>query len=150
MTLSSPVAAQDFDKGWAAYQAEDYSTAYGYWRPLADTGNPKAQFWLGLMHYNGHGLTQSYKDAIKWWELAAQKGYPAAQGGLGYMYRDGKGLLQDNVIAHMWFNIATTNGNKDTRLNRDKIAKEMTPAAIQEAQAMARECMSSSYTKCGE
>jgi len=29
-----------------------------------------------------------------------------------------------------------------------KILK-MTPAAIQEAQAMARECMSSGYTKCG-
>ena len=101
------------------------------------------------MHYNGHGLTQSYKDAIKWWGLAAQKGYLTAQGGIGFMYRDGKGLLQDNVIAHMWFNIATTNGNKDTRLNRDGIAKSMTLAVIQEAQAMARECMSSGYERCG-
>ena len=49
----------------------------------------------------------------------------------------------------MWFNIAAANGDSDAVKNRDILAKEMTPEAIQEAQTMARECMSSGYTKCG-
>ena len=34
-------------------------------------------------------------------------------------------------------------------MNRDKITKEMSLAAIEKAQAMARKCMSSGLTKCG-
>ena len=52
-------------------------------------------------------------------------------------------------MAHMWSNIGAANGNEGGGINRDEIAKEMTPAAIEKAQAMARECMSSGYTKCG-
>ena len=36
MTLSSPVAAQDFDKGFAAAEAGDYATALKEWAPLWD------------------------------------------------------------------------------------------------------------------
>ena len=87
---------------------------------------------------------------MKWFRLAAEQGIAKAQSNLGTMYGNGKGVLQDNVMAHMWLNIGAANGNELGGTNRDKIAKKMTPAAIQEAQAMARECMSSGYTKCGE
>ena len=39
MTLSSPVVAQDFQKGFAAYNAGDYATALQEWKPLAEAGN---------------------------------------------------------------------------------------------------------------
>ena len=39
MTLSSPVAAQDFQKGFAAAQAGDYATALQEWKPLAEAGD---------------------------------------------------------------------------------------------------------------
>ena len=35
----TPVAAQDFAKGYDAYQAGDYATALKEWRPLAEQGN---------------------------------------------------------------------------------------------------------------
>ena len=38
MTLYSPVAAQDYDKGLAAYLNEDYATAFKEWKPLAEQG----------------------------------------------------------------------------------------------------------------
>ena len=66
------------------------------------------------------------------------------------MYEYGKGVLQDNVIAHMWYNVAAANGDDKAGKRRDLIAKKMSPAAIEKAQAMARECMSSGYTKCGD
>ena len=114
MTLSSPVAAQDFQKGLTAYQAGDYATALQEWKPLAEAGYDVAQFFLGWMYDNGEGVPQDY------------------------------------AVAHMWYNIGSANGHELGGTSRDEIAKKMTPAAIEKAQAMARECMSSGYTKCGE
>ena len=84
-----------------------------------------------------------------WYRLAAELESASAQATLGGMYERGRGDPQDNAIAHMWYNIGAANGNELGGTNRDKIATEMTPAAIEKAQAMARECMSSGYTKCG-
>ena len=72
-----------------------------------------------------------------------------AQSNLGYMYDNGQGVPQDNVTAHMWYNIGAANGQELGGTNRDSIAEGMTQQAIEQAQAMARECMSSSYQNCG-
>ena len=185
MTLSSPVAAQDFQKGSDAYSAGDYATALQEWTPLAEAGNVVAQYNLGIMYTNGQGVPQDhkeavkwfrlaaeqgdvdaqynlaikydngdgvpqdYKEAMKWYRLAADQGYAQAQSNLGTMYEYGDGVLQDNTMAHMWYNIASFNGNEMAGGYRDERAGLMTSADISKAQAMARECMNSGYTKCG-
>ena len=65
------------------------------------------------------------------------------------MYENGLGVLQDNTIAHMWYNIASAIGNDKAGELRNERAGLMTNADISKAQAMARECMDSDYTKCG-
>ena len=65
MTLSSPVAAQDFQKGLAAAQAGDFATALLEWTPLAEAGDTNAQYNLGIMYDNGYGVPQDYKEALK-------------------------------------------------------------------------------------
>ena len=45
----TPLAAQDFQKGLAAYQAGDYAAALQEWTPLAEAGDADAQFNLGLI-----------------------------------------------------------------------------------------------------
>ena len=65
------------------------------------------------------------------------------------MYEYGNGVLQDNTMAHMWYNIASANGHEKAGGYRDERAGLMTSADISKAQAMARECMNSGYTKCG-
>ena len=101
------------------------------------------------MYDNGQGVPQDYKEAMKWHTLAAEQGFAMAQTNLGAMYHDGNGVLQDNTMAHMWFNIGSANGNETGGSNRDTIAKAMTPTAIEKAQAMASECRSNDYKKCG-
>ena len=66
------------------------------------------------------------------------------------MYYRGEGVLQDSVVAHMWFNIGAANGNELGGTNRDSISEGMTQQAIEQAQQMARDCMSSNYQNCGE
>ena len=145
----TPLAAQDFQKGYAAAQAGDFATALQEWTPLAEQGDASAQYNLGVIYGKGLGVPQDYAEAVRWYRLAADQGDADAQNNLGYMYQNGKGVLQDNVTAHMWYNIGAANGNELGGTNRDNIAKGMTSSDISKAQAMARECMSSGYTKCG-
>tara|TARA_B110000211_G_C13549140_1_gene322824 strand:+ start:119 stop:484 length:366 start_codon:yes stop_codon:yes gene_type:complete len=95
MTLSAPIAAQDFQKGLTAAVAGDYATALQEWRPLAEAGNMTAQLNLGIMYYKGEGVPQDYKESAKWYRLAADQGGAQAQHNLALKYYDGEGVLQD-------------------------------------------------------
>mgnify|MGYP002640615052 CR=1 FL=1 len=96
----------------------------------------------------GDGVVQDYAEALKWYRLAAEQGSPYAQHNLGVMYENGNGVVQDNIRSHMWYNIAAANGIENAFIWRDEIAAKMTSADIAEAQAIARECMSSGYKNC--
>jgi TPR repeat protein len=91
---------------------------------------------------------KDYKTALAKFRSAAQQGNARAQSNLGVLYFEGQGVLQDYTRAHMWFNIAAIAGDKDSVTNRDLAASKMTAQQIEQAQRMARECMSSNYAKC--
>ena len=85
--------AQDFQKGFAAYDAGDYATALKEWRPLAEQGIAGAQYNIGQMYRNGTGVLQDYAEAVKWYRLAAEQGYANSQKSVAFMYKNGKGVL---------------------------------------------------------
>jgi len=60
----------------------------------------------------------------------------------------GTGVLQDYVQAHMWFNIAAADGDSKSAKYRDVLGRKMSSQQVEQAQHMARECMSSNFTKC--
>jgi len=111
MMLSSPVAAQDFDKGWAAAEAEDFPTALKEWQPLAEQGNAQAQWGLGILYFSGKGVPQSYRDAFKFYKLAADQNNPDGQLGLAPMYVEGFGVIQDYKAARILFRKAANQGS---------------------------------------
>jgi TPR repeat protein len=101
------------------------------------------------MYDNGQGVPQDYKTAVKWWKLAAEQGHALAQSNLGVMYDKGQGVLQDYARAHMWWNIAASSGDSENAsVNRDIVARKMTPAQIAKAQDLARECVAKNYKAC--
>ncbi len=86
---------------------------------------------------------------MKWYTLAAEQGLLAeAQALLDGMYERGHGVIQDNVYAHMCLNIAASSGDKVATINRDFIAKQMTPSQLEKAQDLARECVRKKYKGC--
>jgi uncharacterized protein len=101
------VTAQDFDKGIEAYNAGDYATAHNEWKPLAEQGNAKAQYKLGIMHYSGKGVPQDYAEAVKWFRLSAEQGNAGAQHNLGYMYDT---FRYDYAEALKWYRLAAEQG----------------------------------------
>ncbi len=128
---------------------QDDAEAAKWYLRAAEQGNASAQNNLGLMYRKGNGVLQDDAEAVKWFRMAAEQGDAQAQTNLGFMYHYGKGVLKDNTMAHMWYNIGSANGNDLGAENREIVAKEMTSEDISKATALARECMSSNYQKCG-
>ena len=129
---------------------QDYSEAVKWYRLAADQGNISAQLNIGTMYRKGEGVRQSDVEAVKWFRLAANQGDANAQYKLGLAYTVGIGVIENNVMAHMWLNIASANGEENSAKWRNEIALKMTPEAIEKAQAMAQECISSGYKICGD
>ena len=109
--------AQDFQKGFAAYNAGDYATALKEWRPLAEQGDAAAQGNIGFMYENGKGVLQDYAEAVKWYRLAAEQGHANSQKSVGFMYTKGKGVLQDYAEAMKWYRLAAKQGDADAQNN---------------------------------
>ena len=84
--LTTGAMAADFDAGWAAYQKGEFAAALKEWQPLADSGDKRAQFNLGLMYDEGRGVSQDRKQALAWWEKSANQGYAQAQHNLALAY----------------------------------------------------------------
>ena len=66
ITLAAPISAQDFQKGLEAAQSGDFETALKEWKPLAESGHSSAQNNLGLMYYNGWGVSKDDEEAVQY------------------------------------------------------------------------------------
>ena len=129
--------------------SQDYKAAAKWYRLAAKQGVAHAQTNLGIMYVLGQGVTRDYKTAVKLYSLAAEQGDASAQTNLGMMHQNGLGISQDYIRAHMWFDIAASSGKiRKASKNRDKIAKQMTPANITKAQDLARECVRKKFKGC--
>lgn len=83
----------------------------------ANSGNPKAQFNLGIMYLDGIGVTQSYSEAAKWFEKAAAKGDMQSIYNLALMYSKGLGVQKNWQNAIKWFKRAALDGSIDAQFN---------------------------------
>ena len=149
LSLCSSVARADgLEEAVEAYQKGNYAKVLEILRPLAAQGIASAQNNLGWMYDEGKGVAQDYKEAMKWYRLAAKQGYATAQNNLGVMYVMGKGVTQDYVRARMWFNLAASKGDENAAESLERMAKEMKPAQITDAQMMAQDCEKKNYRSC--
>lgn len=111
-----PATAADYDAGLAAFESARYELALKAWQPLADSGDPCAQWGLGMMYANGLGVEMNDAEALKWFELSAAQGYADAQYRLGVMQRKGWGLPMDDVAAAAWFEKAAEQGHTEAQV----------------------------------
>ena len=50
MLFATPVVAGDSEDAVAAYHSGDFQKAFRIWKPLAEQGDARAQFNLGLIY----------------------------------------------------------------------------------------------------
>jgi len=85
--LFSNSAFADFAAGKKAYDKRDYATALKEWRPLAEQGGAHAQLNLGVMYFNGQGVTRDYIRAHMWWNIVVSLGINEAAVNLSMVQR---------------------------------------------------------------
>lgn len=138
-----PAPAQaSFRDGLLSYHRGDHARAYEIWRPLAERGDPSAQYSLGLLYYRGEGVLPDLAAAAKWYRRAADQGDPDAQLNLGLMYARGQGVRQSDLEAYKWFTLAfrTYDAGESREAafrNRENLAGVMTQDQIAKAERLA-------------
>ena len=53
---------------------------------LAETGNPRAMYFIGYLYDEGLGVTEDEEKAVLWWKKGYESGNPLC--GLNYVYRE--------------------------------------------------------------
>jgi hypothetical protein len=104
------VTALDCQIRGGEYTASDrasYATSLAVWQPLAQSGDAKAQNYVGEINEKGLGVPPNYKAAADWYRRAAEQGYAPAQINLGELYERGLGVPRDPVEAQKWYRKAS-------------------------------------------
>lgn len=101
--LSYPLSAlAGFNEALSAFQAKDYSTAAKEARQIAEAGDGRGNYLLGVMYQNGLGVTANTSEAAAWYEKAAQGRVAGAYAKLAQLYARGDGVEknQDKALAY--------------------------------------------------
>ena len=68
--LVGAATAETFDDAAAAYERGEHAAAAKLMQTLAEQGDVKAQYALGVMCAQGYGVPQNEAQAMKWFQLA--------------------------------------------------------------------------------
>jgi len=110
--MTDQISNQDMElsSGIAAFESKQFSRAAGLLSPLADGGNPEAQYRVAIMAQNGLGMTENPLLAYKYMRAAAESGLGVAQHGLGFMFMEGECAEKNPKRAVEWFTKAAEQG----------------------------------------
>lgn len=131
--LWPPLLAADYQRGLAAYQRGDFSSAYREWRDAAEEGVVHAQYRLADLYETGLGVQQDFFEASKWYRRAAHQGHTLSQHMVGLTYAYGLGVPRDMVEAYMWLDLAAASGDLNAAALRDSLAGLMDPQQLADA-----------------
>ncbi|MDP6399316.1 MAG: SH3 domain-containing protein [Arenicellales bacterium] len=119
LLASSTVTAQstDIQRAADAYNAGDYATAIAIWEPYAHQGNREAQYAMGVVYFEGNGVSKNLDEALAWFRKAANSGHPTAMFNLGVAYWQGRGLTKNFSQAVDWWERAAESGDVASQYN---------------------------------
>jgi TPR repeat protein len=126
-----------------AANLRDYAGALRAWRPLAEAGEARAQYHLGMFYEEGRGVGRDTGEAARWYRAAAGQGHAQAQNALAILTVQGQGVARDPVEAYRWFALAAQAGNGFARRNLERLRAMLSPAQIAEGEARAAQPLDS-------
>src|SRR5690606_40429188 len=110
--LCAPAFAQSVEDGRAAAQQGDPATAIAIWTPLAEAGDPEAQYWLAESFWGGWwGVPENLERRAFWHMQAAGQGHVPSYMQLRGMYAHEHHFTQDDDAAAEWYARAAEAGN---------------------------------------
>lgn len=94
------------------YKQGKFKQAFKMFHPLAKKKDPRAQFYMGVMHGKGEGVLKDQRKAAEWLFVSAKQNYPFAQFNLGNIYRSGKGVPKDFKKSVYWYQRSAKQGHR--------------------------------------
>jgi TPR repeat protein len=117
LALAVQPAFAGFDDAAAAFAAGDYDKVLKETRPLAEKGDPRSQYGMGVLYENGFAVTKDLQQAAAWYQKAAEQGNSDAQFNLGAMNEHGVGMPVNYLTAARWYLPAAEQGDIDALSN---------------------------------
>jgi TPR repeat protein len=119
LVLAVPAGAETVDEALRAIEGGRYAQAAAWLKPMANEGNPAAQFRLGNLYYHGQGLPEDEVMAVFWWKKAAAHGNPEAMFQLAGAYlfglQAGKFVADPDREAAVWYFQAASAGHVEAQ-----------------------------------
>lgn len=114
---------------------KDPSAAATWFQKAAAQGEWEASNTLATMYRLGEGVPQDFQKAMQWYMEAAKLGVENAMYRVALMYQAGQGVQANPAEAYKWAYISAKHGGQPepARL-RDKLAKQLAPAVVEQAQ----------------
>lgn len=109
--------AGPLDDGLAAFNAADYARAFELWKPLAEAGDAKAQYNIGLLYMNGLGVEPNGVYARELFRAAARQGLVDAQYNLGLIFYEGISTFRRPNEAYQWWSMSAAQGHAPSQYN---------------------------------
>ncbi|ACK49966.1 Sel1 domain protein repeat-containing protein [Methylocella silvestris BL2] len=91
------------DLGLSAFNNRHYEEARQIWRDLAERGDPRGAFGLGLLNDLGVGGAQNAAETLRLFLRAANAQFAPAQFNVAVMYDSGIGVARDPAAAAAWY-----------------------------------------------
>jgi serine/threonine protein kinase len=110
-----PTPAQQLAAAERAHARGNYADAAEQLEPLAERGEPRAQYLLATLLLSGQGVARNEQDALQLLRRAAEKGLAAAQTALGDAYAQGRGVARDDHAAREWYQKAAAQGDAEAQ-----------------------------------
>lgn len=96
--------------GIAAFEAKEFRRSLQLLQPLAENGNPEAQYRLAVQYQAGLGVVHNPLQAYHWMREAAGHDHGLALHGLGIMYLYGECVDKNEREAAIWLQRAADQG----------------------------------------
>ena len=80
-------------------------------RSAAASGDPAAEYEIGLRYAEGRGVPQNFGEALRWLDQAAKAGFAPAQFRLASMNEKGEGMKKDLQAARQLYLLAADKGH---------------------------------------
>lgn len=113
----------DLASAESAYFKKKYRMALKKFTALANAGDSEAQKYLGVMYFQGEGVSKDYETAAKWFTKASEQRNPRGQHYLAICYLSGLGVQRD---FHKALNLeidAASNRYNITKIKYQKTAR---------------------------
>ncbi|TNE56996.1 MAG: hypothetical protein EP340_10300 [Alphaproteobacteria bacterium] len=125
-TLPALAGAADdaFEKGVAAFDQGDFSSAYAFWLPLAENGDLAAQRNVAHLLRKGLGVERDPARAFDFYKASAEAGLASAQVNLAALYESGMGTQQSDKNAVYYYARAAKAGHANAQYRLALMAME--------------------------